>query len=136
MAILALAARHHANTGRSFYQSGATETNLRSTNAHRDALFYKHQAIQRLSCAVNDATSCRQDTTLASIFLLIFLDLLESGSDRWNLHLEGAKSLIAFNQPLLGSPTGTTQDPGRTVHEIRNFITSQIYLCVYSIQSS
>lgn len=61
---------------------------------------------------------------MASIFLLIFLDLLESGSDRWNVHLEGAKSLISLNNPL------GINDPGQTVQEIRNFIATQIYLYV------
>lgn len=118
-AVLALAAQHKANASHSFYQSPSA---LTSTN--RDALVFKHQAIQGLSQAVNNATSCRQDTTVASIFLLVFLDLLESGSDRWNVHLEGAKSLISLNSPL------GIDDPGQTVQEIRNFIATQIYLYV------
>lgn len=65
---------------------------------------------------------------MASIFLLIFLDLLESGSDRWNVHLEGAKSLISLNSPL------GIDDPGQTVQEIRNFIATQIYLYVLVLQ--
>ena len=60
---------------------------------------------------------------MASIFLLIFLDLLESGSDRWNVHIEGAKSLIA----LLDQPLGPGDYPGQTVQELRNFIAKQIY---------
>lgn len=63
---------------------------------------------------------------MASIFLLIFLDLLESGSDRWNVHIEGAKSLIA----LLNEPLGQGDNPGQTMQEIRNFIAKQIYLYV------
>ncbi|KAK9372179.1 fungal-specific transcription factor domain-containing protein [Lipomyces chichibuensis] len=123
-AILALAARHHANTGRSFHQSVAAT----SPGLHRDALFFKHQAMKGLVHALNDTTLCRQDTTVASIFLLIFLDLLESGSDKWNLHLEGAKTLIALNQPPSESQAAIKQDPGRTVQQIRTFITRQIYL--------
>ncbi|KAF7588348.1 hypothetical protein BBP40_005876 [Aspergillus hancockii] len=69
-----------------------------------------------------------QDTTVASIFLLIFLDLLESGSDKWNFHLEGAKKLITHGQLQLEVQPGTTQDPGRTVQEIRKFIIRQIHL--------
>lgn len=62
---------------------------------------------------------------MASIFLLVFLDLLESGSDQWNVHLEGAKSLLAFNSPL-------NDNPGQTVQEIRDFIAKQIYLYAFS----
>lgn len=121
-AVLALAAQHKANTGYSIYQPEQPSSQL--TSAHRDALAFKHQAIRGLSQAVQDVTLCRQDTTLASIFLLIFLDLLESGSDRWNVHLEGAKSLIAFKQPL------GNDNPGQTVQEIRNFVAKQIYMYV------
>lgn len=117
-AVLALAAQHKANTGYSD-QSEQPSSNL--TTSHRDALAFKHQAIQGLSQKVQDVTLCRQDTTLASIFLLIFLDLLESGSDRWNVHLEGAKSLISLNQPL------RNDNPGQTVQELRNFVAKQIY---------
>ncbi|THC99011.1 hypothetical protein EYZ11_001485 [Aspergillus tanneri] len=70
----------------------------------------------------------QKDTTLAAVFLLIFLDLLESGSDKWNFHLEGAKNLITLDQRPPGSHTGVNQGAGRTVQEIRDFITRQIYL--------
>ncbi|KAK9319211.1 fungal-specific transcription factor domain-containing protein [Lipomyces orientalis] len=121
-AVLTLAARHLANTGRSFSLSRTATTYPQLLNASQDALSYKYKAIQGLSCAVYDTTLSRQDTSLASIFLLIFLDLLESGSDRWNVHLEGATSWITSNKRHLESPAGTTQ------YEIRHFITSQLYL--------
>ena len=61
------------------------------------------------------------DETIATVFLLIFLDLLESGCDRWNKHIEGAKSLMALMGP---------EDPGRMVQQIRRFITKEVYLYV------
>ena len=115
-AVLALAAQHKAN--------GSSPGRL--TDAHHNALAYKHRAIHGLSQTVQDVSLCRKDTTVASIFLLIFLDLLESGSDRWNVHIEGAKSLIA----LLNEPLGQGDNPGQTMQEIRNFIAKQIYLYV------
>ncbi|KAA8646217.1 uncharacterized protein ATNIH1004_007644 [Aspergillus tanneri] len=126
-ATLALAARHRANTGRSFYQSDVATSPV-TTKSHRDALIFKYQAVQGLSRIVNDVTLHRKDTTLAAVFLLIFLDLLESGSDKWNFHLEGAKNLITLDQRPPGSHTGVNQGAGRTVQEIRDFITRQIYL--------
>lgn len=86
--------------------------------------------MQRLASDLSDTTSCAKDTTMASIFLLIFLDLLESGSDRWNVHLEGVKRVIETNPLLSGPDMNTSQDPGRTILQIRNFITRQIYLYV------
>ncbi|EAU29509.1 predicted protein [Aspergillus terreus NIH2624] len=126
-AALALAARHKANSGRSFHEPGPVVP-IQSRGAHYDALLFKQQAMQRLASDLSDTTSCAKDTTMASIFLLIFLDLLESGSDRWNVHLEGIKRVIETNPLLSGPDMNTSQDPGRTVLQIRNFITRQIYL--------
>ncbi|KAJ5798766.1 uncharacterized protein N7503_006271 [Penicillium pulvis] len=125
-ALLALAARHHFNTGQSFDQA-ETPTEPRLVNANRDALFFKHQAIEALSHSLSDNQNYMQDTTMASIFLLIFLDLIESGSDGWNIHLEGVKKLIASYLPS-ESQAGVNQGPGETVQEIRGFIAKQIHL--------
>lgn len=129
-AILALAARHNTNR-RYLSRQPLLATIPASSNADKDALLYKWQAIQGLSLALNDTVPHRQDTMAASIFLLVFLDLLESGCDRWNFHLEGAKNLIASIWQSSELETGNEQDPGRTVQAIRSFITRQIYLCVY-----
>ncbi|CRG87866.1 Regulatory protein GAL4 [Talaromyces islandicus] len=127
-AVLTLAARHHANTGYSFRQQDTSIILPVPMNANRDALSYKYKAIQGLTSSVEHATSIKHDTTLASIFLLIFLDLLESGSDRWNVHLEGAKSLISCNKSLFELPSSVAYGPGQTMLQIRDFISSQIYL--------
>lgn len=128
-AVLALSARHKANIGHSFYHPDVGMP-VESGELHQEALLFKVQAIQGLSSDLGKANMYRNDTTVATIFLLIFLDLLESGSDRWNVHIEGAKRLIRSIQLPSESPTGTSQDPGRTLREIRNFISSQIHLYV------
>ncbi|KAJ5917340.1 hypothetical protein N7466_010894 [Penicillium verhagenii] len=126
-ALLALAARHHVNSGQSFDQA-ELPTELRLVNANRDALSFKQQAIESLSHYLRDNRNYKQDTIVASIFLLVFLDLIESGSDGWNFHLEGAKKLIASTYLPSGSPAGVNQGPGETLQEIRGFITKQIHL--------
>ncbi|KAJ5676856.1 uncharacterized protein N7477_002489 [Penicillium maclennaniae] len=126
-ALLALAARHHANTGQSFYQlDNPTSPSL--INANRDALLFKHQAMEALSHSLRDKRLSVQDSTVASIFLLIFLDLLESGSDGWNFHLEGAKNLIASTYKDFKDQAVINHGPGGTVRDIRDFIMKQIYL--------
>ncbi|KAF7183562.1 hypothetical protein CNMCM7691_003841 [Aspergillus felis] len=120
-AVLALAARHRANEGQTF--NGVEAPVPWMDNAQQDALVFKHQAIQGLSQIIGDPGSCRTDSTVASIFLLIFLDLVESGNDRWNVHLEGAKALLSLSKSL-----SQVNDPGWTVQKIRSFITKQIYL--------
>ncbi|KAJ5161714.1 hypothetical protein N7492_007106 [Penicillium capsulatum] len=126
-ALLALAARHHANAGQPFDRPDVT-TSPSLVNANRDALSFKHQAMEALSHSLRCTELSKQDTTVASIFLLIFLDLLESGSDGWNFHLEGAKNLIASTYPQTDSQAGINHGPGQTVQEIRAFITKQIHL--------
>ncbi|PWY93406.1 hypothetical protein BO94DRAFT_614476 [Aspergillus sclerotioniger CBS 115572] len=122
--VLALAARHRVNRDCSFHDL-TIQPPPGPANAQLDALRFKYQAIQGISKDLGDSTSGKKDTTVASIFLLIFLDLLESGSDRWNVHLEGAKRLMDFNLPE--PRAGSRHDPGQTVQEIRNFLASQIY---------
>lgn len=124
--ILALAARHHANTGQPFHQIQAP-TSASLVNANRDALLFKHQAMAALSRVLGEGRTEKSDTTVASIFLLIFLDLLESGSEGWNFHLEGAKSLIVSHRPLL-QQAGVNNGPGQTAQQIWGFISSQIHL--------
>ena len=120
--ILAIAARHMGNAGQSFSPSGFPSE--AENFPYGNALLFKYRAIQGLSQALSDPELSRQDTTVASAFLLIFLDLLESGNDRWNYHLEGTKRLVAQIRPQ----TGVQQDLRQTVQGIRGFIIRQIYL--------
>lgn len=128
-ALLALAARHHVNTGQSFSEPISPKF-PELVIANRQALAFKHQAMKALSNLLADRTLSQQNSTVASVFLLIFLDLLESGSDGWNFHLEGAKKLIALTCPQPGLHAGVNQGPGQTVQEIRAFITKQIKVFV------
>ncbi|RDW87047.1 Zn(II)2Cys6 transcription factor [Aspergillus mulundensis] len=116
-AVLALAARHRANFEQPFSTTSNNALTI-SPAADREALRFKYRAIQGLSTSLGAGNSYR-DTTVASVFLLVFLDLLESGCDRWNYHLEGAKTLMALTP---------NQDPGRTVERIRRFIIKQLHL--------
>lgn len=126
-AVLALAARHHANTGQCFDQTNSSMQPM-LVNANRDALLYKHQAVESLSRSLSQKHLHKGDSTVASIFLLIFLDLLESGSDGWNFHLEGAKKMIDATYLLSESQALINQGPGETVQELRSFITKQLHL--------
>ncbi|KAL4884837.1 fungal-specific transcription factor domain-containing protein [Aspergillus karnatakaensis] len=116
-AICALAARHRANFNQPF-SSTPTQASSVSPNVDGEALRFKHGAIQGLSKSLT-AQRSYHDSTVASVFLLVFLDLVESGCDRWNYHLEGAKSLMALTP---------THDPGRTLQRIRKFIVKQTHL--------
>jgi hypothetical protein len=129
MSILALSARHKANAARTCYQSeSAIHSGLGLQDASYNALHFKYNAIQGLSRALGTARPSQKDIIVASAFLLIFLDLLESGSDKWNFHLEGIKSLIAQIPASQAPRTMTSQDMGTTVQGLRDFILRQIYL--------
>ncbi|GLA05519.1 hypothetical protein AnigIFM60653_006011 [Aspergillus niger] len=122
--VLALAARHRVNRHCSFHDL-TIKASSDQMIANADALRFKYQAIQGIAQALGDATSRNKDTTVASIFLLVFLDLLESGSDRWNVHLEGAKRLMEPSTP--DSQAVSRHDSGQTIEDLRNFLASQIY---------
>lgn len=93
-------------------------------DVQHNALLFKHRAIQALSRALDDPSLHRQGATVASAFLLIFLDLLESGNSGWRTHVEGVQRLMTQIHP------GPQHDLGETIGEIRDFITAQIYLYV------
>ncbi|KAL7920145.1 fungal-specific transcription factor domain-containing protein [Trichoderma austrokoningii] len=124
--IVALAARHFANTGYSFGRIEAN-TSHQFEKAELNALQFKRQTIDALSRSLSNAESCKKDATLATILLLIFLDLLESGIDGWSLHIQGAK---VIHQVLarLGANSNAELDRGETATGIRQFITRQLFL--------
>lgn len=133
-ALLALAARHHANAGQPFDQH-EIPASPRLINANRDALIFKDQAMEALSRSLRDGKRSKQDSTVASIFVLIFLDLVESGSEGWKYHLKGVKNLIASTYTQSESQALINQGPGQTMQEIRQFITRHIYLYVTHVHS-
>lgn len=124
--IVALAARHFANTGYSFDRIEANSSH-RFEKAELYALRFKKQSIDALSRSLSHTESYKKDATLATILLLIFLDLLESGIDGWSLHIQGAKVIHQLLAEL-GSNRNTEIDRGETATEIRQFIARQLFL--------
>ncbi|KAJ5368784.1 uncharacterized protein N7496_008544 [Penicillium cataractarum] len=127
--IVAIAARHFANTGRSFDTTDAVVPS-RFVHANMDALLFKKQTIEALSSSLSDVGSRRTEVTMATILLLIFLDILESGIDGWDSHLQGARGLLTLNQSLVKCTPKSDKkiDTGDTVRETRKFITEQLLL--------
>ncbi|KAJ5199824.1 hypothetical protein N7472_005028 [Penicillium cf. griseofulvum] len=127
--ILAVAARHYANTGRSFDD---TEDSLspRFVNANVDALHFKKKTINALSLSLSDPAPSQKDAIVSTILLLIFLDLLESGIDGWRYHLRGAEGLVKLCHSLLEPITSGSfnRDPGGIIHETRHFVARQLSL--------
>ncbi|KAL4915658.1 fungal-specific transcription factor domain-containing protein [Aspergillus aurantiobrunneus] len=124
--VVALAARHFANTGHSFDPIDA-DSSPRFAKAELDALHFKTQTMEALSQSLSHKETCKKDAALATVLLLIFLDLLESGINGWNCHVQGAKAL---HQSLAesGSNGNADIDRGETVPEIRQFITRELFL--------
>jgi hypothetical protein len=131
--ILAVAARHFANTGQSFDD---TEGSLspRFVGANLDALHFKKQTIKALSSSLSHPELSKKDAIASTILLLIFLDLLESGIDGWRYHLRGAEGLVNFSHSLLDPvASGSSKDgPGDTIRETRHFVARQfsLYACL------
>ncbi|GKZ58937.1 hypothetical protein AnigIFM49718_004782 [Aspergillus niger] len=120
--VMALSARHMAN-GQQIQCQGQDEDHATRFKAHTDGLMYKQKAICGLIQALNDPISRSRDVLILSAFILIFLDLLESGRDQWKSHLGGIKKLVS------GMHTAeTSRHLEATIEGTREFIMGQIYL--------
>lgn len=137
MSIIAVSARHFANSARSFNQTGDT-LSPRFVNANVDALHFKTRAIKALSSSLSHPEPSQKDATMAVILLLIFLDILESGIDGWKCHLHGAEGLVKISQSMLEPDASQhiTSDSGRMVEETRRFVARQFSLFASSFISS
>ncbi|KAF2000974.1 hypothetical protein P154DRAFT_191818 [Amniculicola lignicola CBS 123094] len=69
-------------------------------SSYVDALVAKQEALSLLSQSVAAVHPSNIDFVLLSILLFINYDLVESGRDKWKVHMEGAKRLIK----LMGTP--------------------------------
>ncbi|KAJ5974205.1 fungal-specific transcription factor domain-containing protein [Penicillium waksmanii] len=129
MSIMAVSARHFANSAWSFNQTDDTSS-PRFVNANVDALHFKTRAIKALSSSLSHPESSQKDATMATILLLIFLDILESGIDGWKYHLHGAEGFVKISQSMLEPDASQhiTSDSGRILEETRRFVARQFSL--------
>lgn len=70
-------------------------------SSYRDALVAKQQALSLLAQSVASVNESNIDHILVVILLFVNYDLIESGKDKWKVHMEGARKLIN----LLGTPS-------------------------------
>jgi hypothetical protein len=68
--------------------------------SYADALLAKQQALSLLAQSVASVNPSNIDLVLVVILLFINYALIESGQDKWKVHMEGARKLI----DLLGTP--------------------------------
>jgi len=72
----------------------------RPFESYKHALLAKHHALTLLAKNVASVNASNIDTILVTILLFISYALLESGCDKWKVHMDGALKLIR----LLGTP--------------------------------
>ncbi|KAK5790792.1 hypothetical protein VI817_008079 [Penicillium citrinum] len=131
--ILALSARHYANSGHPF-DEGFANASPRFLNANMDALHFKKQTIQALNEALTKPNTYQNSTLTPTILLLIFLDILESGIEGWNYHLRGAGEIVNFCGSIVESNSNNidqfkTQDGSlRMDSDTRDFVARQFAL--------
>lgn len=104
---------------------------MSSGNTNRDALVLKHRAIKALSGALRDPVELGRDTTIASVYIFILLDLLESGSSGWQEHLEGAKALSGPIQGQMKITPAVDTKSHRRNQNLRSFLFQKFYLYVH-----
>ncbi|KAM3448782.1 hypothetical protein MY3296_007507 [Beauveria thailandica] len=124
--IISLAARHYANTGLFFDATGAHRS-PRFAKAQLDALRCKGQVIKALSEFMSRPSSRNKDATMATILLLIFIDIVDSGIDGWSFHIRGFKAL--YQSIAQSNSHGNDEmDRGEAALELRIFIVRQLSL--------
>jgi hypothetical protein len=130
-AISALSARHIANASQSFDHASEGVT-PQYADAEFEALRSKAQAITSLKADLALPVPCKKDITLATILLLIFVELLESGLDGWNFHLKGARGLGDISQSLIQPvpPGHASTISGNMAQDVRSFIARQYSMYV------
>lgn len=69
-------------------------------SSYRDALVAKQQALSLLAKSVTSVNTSNIDLILITILLFVNYALVESGRDKWKVHMDGALKLIK----LLGEP--------------------------------
>jgi hypothetical protein len=62
--------------------------------SYADALLAKQQALSLMAKSVASLTPANADVILATILMFINYDLIESGRDKWRVHVEGARKII------------------------------------------
>ncbi|KID85262.1 C6 transcription factor (Acr-2) [Metarhizium guizhouense ARSEF 977] len=126
--IIALSARHLANARLPVLQPGEASPSSTWCSTDHTALLFKHKTLKGLSDAVQDAKLRMMDTTVASALLLVFLNLMESGRDDWNTHLEGIKRITSQIEVPLEHKGTSFQGLGLCVTGLRDFVVRQIYV--------
>lgn len=78
-------------------------------SSYRDALVAKHHALGLLAGSVATVNASNIDLILVTILLFVNYALVESGRDKWKVHMDGASRLIK----LLGTPPYLQQPMSR-----------------------
>jgi hypothetical protein len=82
------------------YYQGVNQFGGPLRSSYRDALTSKAQALSLLAQSVASVDASNIDLVLVTILLFVNFTLVESGKDKWKVHMDGAMHLIK----LLGEP--------------------------------
>lgn len=93
--IVANSALHLANTTTSGHLTRSKQQAY-SSKPYKDALVAKHKALMLLSEALAHKDFADSDIILASIMLFIKFELLDSGTNEWRFHIDGARQLMVY----------------------------------------
>lgn len=114
--MIVVAVSHHANTNSQCPVSKGTD-GLPLTTLCYHLLVFKQRALNHLLQCLDDPSRRHRVPIIASILLLVLLDVLGAGSETWNLHLVGAKYLL--------TPAAHINCESTTFQDTQGFITYQ-----------
>ena len=89
----------------------ANSSDPKVRDIYRHVLIFKHRALRELGKNLSDPNKQWDDTVIASIVLLITLDMVESGQGDWKTHVQGAKELIKMRLGRSDDVLGLNNEP-------------------------
>lgn len=126
--IISIAALHKArrsndNTNTKFVELIKTDGGPRATEPDRasatdtqtelstiqEALLHKQYALKNIRNDLDSLNSQNIDATIASVLLLLWQDLIDSGTESWKYHLDAVKGIVPFGLYPLNLPTTKEQ---------------------------
>lgn len=84
----------------------------------QEALLHKQYALKNIRNDLDTLSPRNIDATVASVLLLLWQDLIDSGTDSWKYHLDAVKGIVPFGLCPLNLPTAKEQQ--YYSHEMQN----------------
>lgn len=128
-AISAVGACHYMHTCNRDTSLGSASPDANVRGAYQHALMFKQRTLRLLRVELSDPNKRSDPTIIASILMLLTLDIVESGQGDWKIHVAGARDFIKGRlRQATGNPdeTAPLELVGLIFDSFESFITNTL----------